>query len=68
MNGSLKMTEKEWDHLSSSQRIWVLYRSVQDLNLQVEVLRDKAPWSKTLSFFGGFFGGLAGLLGLTVFK
>ena len=62
------MTEKEWDSLNASQRIWVLYRSVQSLNDQVEVLRHKVPWSKTLSFLGGFLGGLAGFLGLTIFK
>ena len=64
----LTMTEKEWEHLNASQRVWVLYRSVQSLNDQVEVLRSKVPWSKTLSFLGGFFGGLAGLLSLTAFK
>ena len=57
----LTITEKEWSHLSESQKIWILYRSLQALTTRVENLR---PWSKTLSFMGGVIGGVAGWLGL----
>ena len=60
---SIILTEREWVHMSESQKIWALYRTVEVLNINLNNRMDNLhPWSKTCSLIGGIFGGALGVL------
>lgn len=63
-NGFMIVNEKDWENASTEQRDWLIFNTLQSLDLRLKYLEKKTFFDKTCSFAGGVIGGIVAALGI----
>lgn len=61
------ITKETWGSLPGTDREWVLYNTLQDIDDRLKRLETKSIFHKSLAFLGGILGGIAAYFGSKMF-
>lgn len=57
-NGFMIVSEKDWEKATSDQRDWLVFNTLQSINLRIAELEARDTYFKLCSFGGGIVGGI----------
>lgn len=63
-NGFMIIKEKDWEKASPEQRSWMMYNTIQNVELRLKKLERKPLVDKILAFSGGILGGALAYFGI----
>jgi len=65
-NGYMIITEKDWEKATEKQRGWMLFNTIQQMELRLKKLERKPIIDKVYAFAGGIIGGALAYLGIKI--
>ena len=65
-NGYMIIKEKDWEKASEEQRSWMVFNTIQSINVRLEKLEKRPIINKALSLVGGVIGGALAYIGIKV--
>ncbi len=64
MSNHMIVNEKDWKNASEEQRSWMVFNTIQSINVRLEKLEKRPIIDKTLSLVGGVIGGALAFIGI----
>ena len=58
------VNEKDWEHATEEQRSWMVFNTIQSINVRLEKLEKRPIIDKALSLVGGVIGGALAYIGI----
>ena len=65
-NAKMIVSEESWKNIPESERSWLIYYTVINLQQRVEKIEKRRWWDGAKVFAGGLFGGAAATLGINI--
>jgi len=65
-NSYMIITEKDWEKADRDQRGWMIFNTVQNMDIRLRKLEKRPIIDKLFSFLGGMIGGACAFLGIKV--
>ena len=66
MSNHMVVNEKDWENASEEQRSWMVFNTIQSINIRLEKLEKRPIIDKALSLVGGVIGGALAYIGIKV--
>ena len=60
------ITEKDWEEASEKQRSWMMFNTIQSLDIRLKKLEKRPIVDKVYAFGGGIVGGALSYLGIKI--
>ena len=65
-SGYMIINEKDWENASEEQRSWMVFNTIQNINVRLEKLEKRPIIDKALSLIGGVIGGALAYFGIKI--
>lgn len=66
MSNHMIVNEKDWEIATEEQRSWMVFNTIQSINVRLEKLEKRPIIDKALSLVGGVIGGVLAFFGIKI--
>lgn len=67
MSNKFIVVEKdEWEHATTETKLWMIFKTLQNIDERIRALEKKSLIDKTYSAIGGIVGGMLAAIGIKI--
>lgn len=65
-NLKMVITKESWESMPDEEKDWLMFNTIQSMDMRITKLEKGGVINKTLTFAGGIIGGIAFWLGIRI--